>query len=468
MGNALKLVVDRDKMWADLVCVEDTTENTFITVGAIQDALKKEGVVYNVDSDMIREVVENLDHMQFEEKEQIAEGLEPKQGENGRIEFLVDVSGKAIYDASSGDGKNIDFKKATKIICVEPGSIIAEIIPPVPGKPGRTILGENIPAPKPKEAVLRAGLNVETDSKGVKFRATSTGKPVYSEGVLSVLPVYEVPGDVDYNTGHIEFAGSVIVSGNVLDDFNIRAKDITIGGTVGACLIISDNDINISGGVAGKDKAKLIAGGAVKAKYINNCKIECLKDILVQREIVHSTIMTNGKVYVGSLIGGVTMAKLGVEANSLGSDLGIATRVEPGTDLEIKKIENAMDIVDEKIETTIKPVELFFGERQKYKALPEEKKEDICRAHETFKMLYDAHSKLDKRKKKLTRESSISPIKEVIVRKNLCPDTIIATELCMRNFTKPATGPIKIVEDIDHSTMAIKNVNEKENPNVIL
>jgi hypothetical protein len=44
----------------------------------------------------------------------------------------------------------------------------------------------------------------------------------------------------------------------------------------------------------------------------------------------------------------------------------------------------------------------------------------------------------------------------VIVHKKLHPDTIVSTNLCMRNFTKPATGPVVVIPDIDHSTMQIK------------
>jgi uncharacterized protein (DUF342 family) len=415
-----------------------------------------------VDLEKVREATENVEQMNVDDRVCIAEGLEPEAGKDGYVHFEVDVSGKAVYNAAANDESKIDFKTATAVICVQPNDLLAKVIPPVPGKPGRTVLGENIPAPRPKDASLRAGLNVEANSKNTIFKAAQIGKPVYSSGVLSVLPVYEVPGDVDYNTGHIEFAGSVVVNGNVLDDFNIKAKDITILGNIGTCSLVSDNDITMTGGIAGKDKARLTAGGSVKAKYVNNASIECLGDIYVQREVVHSNIITNGKVYTGSLIGGLTCAKMGLETHSLGSDLGVATRVEPGTDLEIRKIDNAIDQIDAKIEAVIKPVTLFFGEKQKYKALPDKKKEEFCAAYEQYKMLHAAHAKLAKHKKSLTRKSSISPVKEVIVHKNLCPDTIIATDLCMRNFAKPATGPIKIIEDIDHSTMAIRNVTAKE------
>ncbi len=461
--KALKLVVERDKMYADLVCcLSEDVADSFMSFGAAQEALKSAGVIFNVDLEKVRETTENIEQMNRDERICVAEGREPTFGKDGYIDFKVDVSGKAVYKVDESTNEKVDFKNATKVVCVQAGEILAEIVPPIPGNPGKTVLGENIPASRPKDASLRAGINVESNSDNTTFKASQSGKPVFSDGIISVLPVYEVPGDVDYNTGHIEFDGSVIINGSVLDDFNVKAKEVTVLGTVGAAEIISDTNITVSGGITGKDKARLIAGGNVKIKYANNAYIECLGDVFAQREIVNSNISTNGRVFVGNLIGGITTAKLGIEANSIGSDLGVATRVEPGVDLEVRKIEKVMAQIDEKIFLTVKPVTLFFGEKQKFRSLPEEKKIEIKQEYEKFKMLHTAHIKLAERKKQLTNKESVPPIKEVIVRKNICPDTIITTDLCMRNFSKPLTGPIKVVEDVDHSTMAVRGVSDKD------
>ena len=53
---------------------------------------------------------------------------------------------------------------------------------------------------------------------------------------INVFPIYEVNGDVDYHTGNIDFVGTVVIRGNVLTGFRIRAAgDIRIvGGVEGA------------------------------------------------------------------------------------------------------------------------------------------------------------------------------------------------------------------------------------------
>ena len=40
---------------------------------------------------------------------------------------------------------------------------------------------------------------------------------------INVFPIYEVNGDVDYHTGNIDFVGTVVIRGNVLTGFRIRA-----------------------------------------------------------------------------------------------------------------------------------------------------------------------------------------------------------------------------------------------------
>jgi hypothetical protein len=455
-SNALVIELDRDKMFADLFCVSADTDDAFTTLEEAKQKLQENKIIFGIDEEKIKEALNQLPEMEINTVTRIAEGLKPKKGTDGYIDFKLNVTGEATYEETE-DEKNVDFKKATGVVNVHPGDTIAVLVPPVAGTPGRSVLGENLAHPRPREAFLRAGQGVDC-SDGLTFIAAADGRPVYLNGLLSVLPLYEVAGDVDYSTGHIEFAGSVVVNGNVKDDFNIKAKDVLVMGTVGVSHIVSNGDITIHGGVAGKDKAKLVAGGTVKAKYINNTNIECLGDIEVSREIVHCTVLCNSKIRAQSIIGGNIMAKMGIDVDVLGSDLGVSTRIEPGGDLELRKIENTINLINEKLDNIIKPVKLFFGERAKYKALPQDKKDEFIARFEGFKRLYSAFVKLSKSKQELIMRSGIKPVKEVIVRKIMHPDTIISTELCMKNFAKQSTGPLKVIEDVDHSTMAIKNV----------
>ena len=66
---------------------------------------------------------------------------------------------------------------------------------------------------------------------------------------ISVLNVYHVPGNVGYATGNIDFAGSVVIRGDIENGFVVKAEgDVTVGGNVEGGSIYADGNITIRGG----------------------------------------------------------------------------------------------------------------------------------------------------------------------------------------------------------------------------
>jgi hypothetical protein len=461
---ALALEVDRDYQFADLFCVAADDSEGFASLDGARKALEAARVNHGIDAEKIRQALEKLPDLEIGTQIRIAEATPPTKSEDGRVDFHVDVSGQAAYRASDADDDQVDFKTATSVVCVQEGDLLAELIPPVQGELGTDIRGQPIAPRNPRTPSLVAGQNVEYDESARTFVARSAGRPVYSKGVLSVLPVYEVAGNVCYDTGHVEFNGSVIVHGNVEDDFNVTAKDILVHGNVGASQLTAKQSITVNSGVNGRQRAILRAGQNIAARYVNGSRLECLGDVTVEREIVNSDVLCNGRLRVGTLIGGNASARGGVEANVLGSDMGVATRVEPGEDMQVRKIEDALDVVDGKIEKLLHPIRNVLGDRSKFRAMPEEKQKAVEASHEAFLRLKEAHEKLANRRIDLMEMEGAEPDKTVVVRKQLNPDTIVRTEICMRNFPKEATGPLVIVEDIDRSTMVTQPYRAKGDP----
>ncbi len=454
-GKALALDIDPDMEWARLVCVPADNPSAFLGYDAAREELNVERITYGLDLDLVKETCSKLEELELGDKVRIAQADPPVHGVDGYIDFAVDVSGQATYKAADEDSSNIDFREATSVVCVNEGALLATLHPPKQGKPGKSIRGETLPPRSPKEPMIRPGQSVHFEPKTRQFTALRAGRPTFVDHILSVLPVYEVAGDVCFDTGHVRFNGSVIVQGNVLDDFNIEAKDIVVMGTVGACLLNAEGNITVRGGINGRDRAVIRAGGEVVAKYINNARVETLHDLTVNREIVNSTVLCNGRVRVNTLIGGETVAKLGVEANVLGSDIGVATRVDPGVDIQIRKVDDALDVVDGQIGALLAPVQMVLGDKAKYRSLSDERKDAVRQAYEKFLRLKEAHEKLAARRQKLLENSTEMPVKEVVVFKTLNPDTIVRTDICMRNFAKQHSGPLCIRQDVDRSTMKL-------------
>src|SRR5690606_10829431 len=99
---------------------------------------------------------------------------------------------------------SIDFFNLGLITNVNAGQVLVTKKEPVPGIPGKTVTGEVIEAPVPKNRELPGGKNVEKRDDNTLV-ATIAGQVVVDGNRINVLPVYEVNGDVDLSTGNIEF-----------------------------------------------------------------------------------------------------------------------------------------------------------------------------------------------------------------------------------------------------------------------
>ncbi|MBN2713570.1 MAG: DUF342 domain-containing protein, partial [Planctomycetes bacterium] len=300
----------------------------------------------------------------------------------------------------------------------------------------------------------RPGEGVTTDSEQKVFKAAVEGRPIFYAGTLSVSPSYEVPGDVDFNTGNIKFNGHVIVKGNVLDDFNVECRSIEVQGVVGASKIKCEGPITLRGGVNGRDRAEIeTKKGSAHIKYVNQAKVIANEAINVDREVVNAILWCRGRIKAEKIIGGECLALGGVEASILGSELGVSTIIEPGADYEVRKIDNFLSDLGDQIEKILRPVQTFLGDKARFKSLPDEKKEEYKKLLEAFLTAKEKYVKLSELRQATLANESSQPVKEVIVRKTVFQDVFVRTDLCMKQFKKQLTGPVALIEDVDSSTI---------------
>lgn len=226
----------------------------------------------------------------------------------------------------------IDFRRVQSFLNVGSGDLIATIHPPGEGVAGKTVTGKIIPAQAGNPADFQIGQNVRISDDSQQLFAEAVGRVCQQGTTISVEEIYEVDGDVGFKIGNIVFNGYVVIKGDVLDDFSVKAhKGIKITGNIGICTIESDGDISFCG-MNGQEKGKIICAGSITANFIYEAAVECSGDIIVETEIRSSHIKCLGSISVnkGGIVGGEYFALAGIQTASLGCVTSLHTRVVTG------------------------------------------------------------------------------------------------------------------------------------------
>ena len=214
------------------------------------------------------------------------------------------------------------------------------------GVAGKDVYGNELKARPGKPLRLKPGKNIIL--KDDKIYATTAGQISISSNSVNVFPVFEVKGDLDLNTGNIDFVGNVMIQGNVPSGYEIKAGgDVRITGLVEGATIEARGSIHISGGIAGQKKAKVIAGGDLHTRYVNQAIVVAGNDIQVDNFIMHSEVTAGNSIDCKNahIIGGKISAGRSIEAGEIGNQHFARTELFIGVESELLQKERT--ILDE-------------------------------------------------------------------------------------------------------------------------
>jgi len=134
------------------------------------------------------------------------------------------------------------------------------------GIAGLTLTDQEI---KPKNVVdilLQAGEGALLVEDGTRVIAAINGRPYLKKGIITVVPIQYVNGDLSKIVGNINFEGDVIVKGNVLDEMSIHATgNIEITKSTYHSNIIAKGSISINGKAIG---CKIQSGADISKLYL--------------------------------------------------------------------------------------------------------------------------------------------------------------------------------------------------------
>ncbi len=299
----------------------------------VQAALAASGVKSGIDQGEIQNMIRAGI---YDRPIAVASGKAPQDGVDGYYEYKfqsqLDGKPKIKEDGSVSYAIQL-FEMVTE------GQVIAVYHPAIQGSDGYTVKDTPVRARPGKELVPLRGRGFHCLEDGVTYVASITGKIDVINDKINILPVFEVPGDVDANMGNIEFRGDIIVHGSVYD-VELRATGtVTIDGVVQGASIYANKDIVVSGGVLGNGKSVVDSKSSISAKFFEFATVRCKGDITADI-FLNSNIYCEGKANVmskkGCIIGGSVHAVCGIEANSIGNNAEIRTHVLVGNSGEVR------------------------------------------------------------------------------------------------------------------------------------
>ena len=361
--NGLELIISEDGLMATLRIPKDMDPSS-LTVEDIKSSLREMDIVYGiVDEALIRGF---LNSKVFREKPfKIAEGKAPVKGRDGSVAFFFDTDYLKIGQVS--ESGSIDFKDRGEIPFVTQGTILAEITPAMAGKNGKDIFGRDLLVQEVKSVFLKCEHGAQLSEDGRKAVATVSGQPKLSFGNrLHVLTEIVIPGDVGFETGHVDFEGNVTIKGSVQNDFHVKGANITAEEIL-AAHIVARGDLVVKTGITG---AILDVEGDIKAKFINKSTIRCYGNVFAEKEIIDCQIQTSGACASrGKIVSSAISAKQGIEAMDIGTEVSMPCHLKIGVD---DHINHEISLIDDEITAQ---QDILAGFENRLKNLGEEEKD---------------------------------------------------------------------------------------------
>ncbi|MCM3175318.1 FapA family protein [Paenibacillus sp. MER 99-2] len=334
LEQCLSIILSEDKSMAYLE-ISKMEEGFTCTLDELEQYIDSKGIKYGILRDALLSFASHPETY-LNSQCKIAEGIAAVAGEDGYIKVLVGMDDSNERRPQESEDGTVDYKEVTRLNNVRAGQIIAERIPPMDGIVGRAVTDVEIPFRPGKEARFKVGKNVVVNPDGTAMYAALDGLVTKTEGnKLNVFPVYEINGDVDYNVGNIDFVGTVVIRGNVLTGFKVKAAgDIRVVGGVEGAELEAGGSVEITGGIIGYNKGLVHAEHNVKCSFIQEGNVDAGEDVLVSQSIMHSNIRAGREVICagtkGLIVGGSIQAGEKVSARIVGNGMSTVTSIEVG------------------------------------------------------------------------------------------------------------------------------------------
>ncbi|MDY6903997.1 MAG: flagellar assembly protein A [Thermodesulfobacteriota bacterium] len=292
----------------------------------------------------------------------VAQPTPPQPGKDAAIRYNFDTGIHQRIGTQSANGK-IDYREKGAVPKVDAGDVIAEKIPPAKGADGVDIYGNPLPAKMGKDIELKADYGVQLSENHLKAIASTQGQPRLSfGGRLSVSGDHKIDA-INMKTGHVTFEGNIFVKTVIESGFKVKGNSIKAA-EIFAATIDASGDVEVGNGITG---ANINARGNVKAKYLKNARVMAFGDVIIQKEIIDSTVITSGacKIPGGKIISSRIIAKHTIQALQVGTEVSSPCHLKIGVDEHAEREIEAIGILISEKEADLEEMEKTIGRLHK-------------------------------------------------------------------------------------------------------
>jgi len=272
----------------------------------------------------------------------VAHGRSPKAGRDAKFVRLCATAQDRVLSPQATVGGKVDMRDLGAIITVKPGTALMQRVEATLGEEGYTVFGDKLVAPAGRNLALQPfeGTKIDPTNSNILI-ADAKGVPVALVRGMRVDDVLCL-NNVDVSTGHVDFDGSVIISGDVKEGMQVRASgDITVLGFVESGLIESACAVTVMLGAIGRKRedndefsCSIKAARTISVGYGQYCAIHSKQDLFIERQALHCDLSARRLIRVGKannprgkIIGGNILDAMRIETGEIGAPAGTRTRV---------------------------------------------------------------------------------------------------------------------------------------------
>ena len=350
----LRLQISDDKMLVHAY-TSPARGGSPLTLNQVIKQLRETGVTMGIRRQAIEKLVKYSEEGDGDDEIElvIARGRLPVDGENARFQPLTMDARERVLQPQEVDANKVDMRDLGEVITVQPGTELLRRLPPTEGSPGFTVTGQTLPSTPGKDRELHAGSGAEINPQDNNtIIATQQGLPRIVDNAAQIDDVL-VMRKVDATTGHVDYAGSVLISGNIGPGMKVIAGgDVTVTGYIDSAVIEAKGDVTITKGVIGQQSEHLLddesestsnvehstqvsAGGSLWVSYSQYATLRADKGVIVDKQLTHCRVITSGTLCLGGegkeargkLIGGSVATTRDIYAGQLGAPAGTKTHI---------------------------------------------------------------------------------------------------------------------------------------------